>query len=67
MAIKQYFRKLLLPTRAQINSGKVAMFCTKSPIRSNVIFKKLTGGALEPPTQNRVNILTHNIVMKFNR
>ena len=49
MAMKQYFRKLLLPTRAQINSGKVAMFCTNSPISSNVIFKKLTGVPLEPP------------------
>ena len=62
MAIKQYFRKLLLPTRAQINSGKVAMFCSKSPISSNAIFKKPARGPLEPPSHNRVNILTHNIV-----
>ena len=62
MVMKQYFRKLLLSPHAQIISGKVAMFCTKGPINSNVIFKKLTGGSLKPPTQNRVNILTHNIV-----
>ena len=49
MAMKQYFRKHLLPTRTQINSGKVAMFSTNSPISSNVILKKLTGGPLENP------------------
>ena len=56
MAVKQYFRKLLLPTRAQINSGKAAMFSTNSPISSNVIFKKPTGGSLEPPTQDSFEI-----------
>ena len=49
MAMKQYFRKHLLPTCAQINSGKVAMFSTNSPISSNVIFKKLTGGPRRRP------------------
>ena len=47
MAMKQYFKKLLLPTRAQLNSGKMAMFSNNS--YSNVIFKKLTGGPLEFP------------------
>ena len=49
MAMEQYFRKHLLPTCAQINSGKVAMFSTNSPISSNVIFKKLTGGPRRRP------------------
>ena len=49
MAMKQYFRKHLLPTCAQINSGKFAMFSTNSPISSNDIFKKLTGGPQRRP------------------
>ena len=49
MAMKQYFRKHLLPYCAQINLGKLAMFSTNSPISSNVIFKELTGGPLEHP------------------
>ena len=49
MAMKQYFRKHLLPYCAQTNSGKIAMFSTNSPISSNAIFKELTGGPLEHP------------------
>ena len=60
--MKQYFGKHLLPTCAQINSEKAAMFSTNDPISSNVIFKKLTGEPLEHPTKNRANILTQNIV-----